>query len=48
MDLLDYTPPIGFTGVEVFEYTISDGNGGTDIAELTLSVLPPNNPPNAS
>jgi len=38
----DYTPPAGFTGVEIFEYTISDGNGGTDIAELTVSVLPVN------
>ncbi len=38
----DYTPPAGFTGVEIFEYTISDGNGGTDIAELTVSVLPLN------
>ncbi len=41
----DYTPPAGFTGVEIFEYTISDGNGGTDIAELTVSVLPVNNAP---
>ena len=41
----DYTPPAGFTGDEVYEYTISDGNGGTDTGQLTLTVLPQNSAP---
>lgn len=33
-----YTPPTGFTGTDSFNYTISDGNGGTDSATVTISV----------
>lgn len=35
---LSYTPPIGFTGEDTFSYTISDGNGGSDDATVTVSV----------
>lgn len=43
-----YTPNAGFTGTDVFTYTISDGNGGTDTATVTVvvnAVIPPNNVP---
>ncbi|EAQ01548.1 type I secretion target repeat protein, partial [Pseudooceanicola batsensis HTCC2597] len=33
-----YTPEAGFTGDDTFEYTVSDGNGGTDTATVTVSV----------
>ncbi|CAL66806.1 secreted protein containing hyalin domain [Christiangramia forsetii KT0803] len=33
-----YTPNDSFTGVDTFEYTISDGNGGTDTALVTITV----------
>jgi len=34
-----YTPGTDFTGTETLEYTISDGNGGSDTATLYLSVF---------
>jgi hypothetical protein len=36
-----YTPKANFTGTETFTYTISDGNGGTRQASVTVTV---NNP----
>ncbi len=33
-----YTPDPGFTGADSFTYTVSDGNGGTDTASVTLYV----------
>lgn len=33
-----YTPAAGFTGTETFEYTISDGRGGMDVATVTVTV----------
>jgi hypothetical protein len=33
-----YTPPTGFTGVDRFTYTISDGRGGTASAEVEVFV----------
>lgn len=42
-----YTAP-ATTGVQTFNYTISDGNNGTDTATVTVTVTaPPNTPPNA-
>ncbi len=35
-----YTPAAGFTGVDRFTYTASDGSGGTSIAAVTLTVVP--------
>ena len=35
-----YTPNIGFTGADIFNYTVSDGNGGTDTALVTITVNP--------
>ncbi|MCK6473504.1 MAG: Ig-like domain-containing protein [Planctomycetes bacterium] len=48
---LIYTPAPGFTGMETFTYTVSDGNGGTDSATVTVNVtLDPggNSPPVAT
>ena len=33
-----YTPNTGFTGVDTFEYTITDGNGFADTAIVTVTV----------
>jgi hypothetical protein len=35
-----YTPNAGFTGNDSFTYTISDGNGGTDTATVSVTVAP--------
>ncbi|MEA5539546.1 Ig-like domain-containing protein, partial [Limnoraphis robusta Tam1] len=40
---LIYTPPAGFTGNDSFSYTISDGQGGTDTAIVTITVEEPAN-----
>lgn len=41
-----YTPPAGFTGFDGFEYTISDGNGGSAVGNVLILVTgPDNNPP---
>ncbi|MDF1855426.1 Hint domain-containing protein, partial [Pseudooceanicola sp.] len=33
-----FTPAAGFTGPAVIEYTVSDGNGGTDTGTFTVTV----------
>jgi large repetitive protein len=33
-----YVPPAGFTGTDTFNYTVSDGNGGTDNSTVTITV----------
>jgi hypothetical protein len=40
-----YTPDADFSGADSFQYTISDGNGGTDTATVTVTVTPENNAP---
>lgn len=43
-----YTPAAGFSGTETFTYEVSDGNGGTSSAQVTVTVtevLPPNTEP---
>ncbi|MFN7778338.1 MAG: tandem-95 repeat protein, partial [Betaproteobacteria bacterium] len=37
-DRLIYAPAAGFTGVETFQYAIDDGNGGTDVGAVTVTV----------
>ncbi len=37
---LVFMPDFNFSGDASFEYTISDGQGGTDTAEVTVTVLP--------
>ncbi|MCK5829036.1 MAG: tandem-95 repeat protein, partial [Methylococcales bacterium] len=44
---ISYTPNAGFTGTEVFQYTISDNNGGTDTANVTVTVGEGNKTPDA-
>jgi hypothetical protein len=34
-----YSPDPGFNGIDDFTYTISDGNGGTDTANVRVTVL---------
>jgi VCBS repeat-containing protein len=36
-----YTPALNFTGTDSFNYTISDGNGGTDTATVNVTVNAP-------
>lgn len=38
-----YTTPPAFTGTERFDYAISDGQGGTASATVTMTVTPPPN-----
>ena len=42
---LEFTPNPDFNGEAVIEYTITDGNGGFDTAEVTVTVNPVNNGP---
>lgn len=42
---LIFTPALGFTGVEVFDYTITDSEGLTASALVTVNVTIPNTPP---
>ncbi|WP_093517313.1 Ig-like domain-containing protein [Stigmatella erecta] len=45
--LVRFTPSVGFNGIATFTYTVSDGNGGTDTANVTVTVTPVNDPPDA-
>ncbi|WP_068606939.1 tandem-95 repeat protein [Paenibacillus swuensis] len=42
-----YTPALNFNGVDSFTVEVSDGNGGTDLAVVTVTVVPVNDPPTA-
>jgi VCBS repeat-containing protein len=37
-DYVYYTPSIGYSGADIFTYTISDGNGGTDTGTVSVTV----------
>ncbi|MBE7380910.1 MAG: tandem-95 repeat protein [Leptolyngbya sp. SIO1E4] len=41
----EYLPNENFNGTDTFTYEVSDGNGGTDQATVTLTVNPINDPP---
>jgi hypothetical protein len=43
-----YDPPPGFVGTDSFGYSVSDGNGGSDTAIVTITVTDVNNPPVAN
>ncbi|WP_168201392.1 Ig-like domain-containing protein [Qingshengfaniella alkalisoli] len=45
---LSFTPDDGFNGDPSFTYTVDDGNGGTDIGTVNLSVIPVNDTPESS
>jgi hypothetical protein len=40
---LTYTPPNNFTGLDTFNYTLTDGQGGESIGTVTVRVWPPLN-----
>lgn len=40
-----YTPVANYVGTDSFTYTISDGNGGTDTATVSVTVTSENDPP---
>ncbi|MCK5859986.1 MAG: tandem-95 repeat protein [Abyssibacter sp.] len=42
---IEYTPPAEFVGVDSFSYQISDGNGGSDSATVTVNITSPSNTP---
>ncbi len=42
---IDYTPALNFNGTDSFTYNVSDGNGGTDTATVTVTVNPINDDP---
>ncbi len=43
-----YTPVTNFFGLENFTYTITDGNGGSDTAQVTITIQSVNDPPIAN
>jgi len=43
-----YTPALGYFGPDSFTYTVSDGQGGTDTANVSITVNEFNNPPVAN
>ncbi len=45
---ITYTPDADFFGSDSFSYTVTDGNGRTDTATLTIEVLEVNAPPVAT
>ncbi|MCA1727126.1 MAG: tandem-95 repeat protein [Actinobacteria bacterium] len=44
---VSYTPAANYEGLDVFDYTVSDGNGGTDTASVTITVGGVNDGPDA-
>ena len=44
-DNLSYTPAADFNGQETFSYTLSDGQGGSDTGQVTVTVTAQNDPP---
>ncbi|KFE68687.1 Ig-like domain-containing protein [Hyalangium minutum] len=46
--VVSFTPAADFFGTVTFTYTVSDGSGGTDIATVTVTVTPVNDPPKAN
>jgi len=37
---ISYTPPLGFFGNDSFSYTVRDGAGNTDSAQVSVTILP--------
>jgi hypothetical protein len=44
---LTYEPDTGYSGLDAFAYTISDGGGGSDTATVTIDISGINGSPNA-
>ncbi len=47
-NLVSYTPDANFFGNDSFSYTVSDGNGGTALGLVNVTVAPVNDPPVAN
>ncbi|MFW8637503.1 beta strand repeat-containing protein [Cribrihabitans pelagius] len=47
-DYVTYQPDADFSGTDIFTYTISDGNGGTDTATVSVNVVPVADAPEVS
>jgi len=45
---VSYTPASNFNGSDNFDYTVSDGQGGTDTATVTVGVIAVNDAPTAA
>jgi Ca2+-binding RTX toxin-like protein len=45
---VSYEPEPDFNGTDTFEYAVSDGNEGTEIGEVVVTVSPVNDPPQAA
>ncbi len=45
---LTYAPNANFVGTDSFSYTVSDGNGGSDSATVSITVTGVNDAPNAN
>ncbi|MCB0037036.1 MAG: cadherin-like domain-containing protein, partial [Anaerolineales bacterium] len=43
--MITYTPTLHFFGTDSFTYTVSDGNGGSDTAMVTVELNSVNDPP---
>jgi hypothetical protein len=48
VDFVYYTPDPDYTGADQFNYTVSDGNGGSDTATVFVTVTGVNDPPVAN
>ena len=46
-DTIEYTPASDFNGTDTFDYTITDANGDTSTATVTVTVDPVNDTPTA-
>ena len=44
-DAIRYSPDAGFAGVDRFTYTVEDGRGGTDTAQVSVAVTTAGTPP---
>ena len=44
---INYTPNANYNGPDSFSYTVSDGNGGTDTADVSITVTAVNDAPDA-
>ena len=43
-----YTPALNFNGADSFDYTVSDGNGGSDTGTVSITVTAVNDAPTAN
>ena len=47
-DTINYQPDANYNGADSFSYTLSDGNGGTDTGNVSVTVNPVNDAPVAA